>query len=276
LTAPRLYNRVVTSHAPAVRLRPIALPVEHGGWGLLATPILLGLAVAPSAAGAWLAVAALGAFLTRQPLRLALGDWQRGKRYPRTMWAWRLAVAFAALVVAGVALAGCATPHAFWLPLIVAAPLAVVQFAYDLRNDGRAFVAEVCGATSLGSLAAAMAMAAGWSLVASAVLWALLSIQAVAAILYVSARLRLARGTSAHRGPAWLAHALALALAVALSASGHAPWLAAVAFAGLALRSVVGLWPPHEGTRTTVVGFQEVGASLLLVVCLALGYHLDW
>lgn len=260
----------------SVRLRSIALPVEHGGWGLLATPILLGLVVAPSASGAWLALAATGAFLARQPLRLALGDWQRGKWYPRTAWAWRLALAFAALALVGVLLAWFTTTHAFWLPLAVAAPLAIVQFAYDLRGDGRAFVAEVSGATSLGSLAAAMAMAAGWPLAPSAVLWALLSVQAVGAILYVSARLRLARGTLARRAPAWLAHAAALVLSVALAAAGHAPWLAGVAFLVLTARAVVGLWPPHEGTRTTVVGFQEVGASLLLVASLALGYHLDW
>lgn len=260
----------------SVRLRAIALPVEHGGWGLLATPILLGLVVAPSASGAWLALAAIGAFLTRQPLRLALGDWQRGKWYPRTAWAWRLALAFAALALAGAGLAWLTTTHMFWLPLVVAAPLAMVQFACDLRGDSRAFVAEVSGASALGSLAAAMAMAAGWPLAPSAVLWALLSVQAVGAILYVSARLRLARGVSAPRAPAWLANAAALAVAVVLAAIGGAPWMGVIAFLVLTARAVVGLWPPHEGTRTTVVGFQEVGASLLLVACLALGYHLDW
>jgi hypothetical protein len=70
-----------------VRLRPIALPVEHGGWAFLGAPILLGLWVAPSITGVWLGLAALGAFLSRQPLKLTLGDRRRGKRYPRTMWA---------------------------------------------------------------------------------------------------------------------------------------------------------------------------------------------
>lgn len=63
---------------------------------------------------------------------------------------------------------------------------------------------------------------------------------------------------------------------MALATSGEVPWLAAVAFVALMLRAVVGLWPPYEGTRTTVVGFQEVGASVLLVLCLALGYRLGW
>ena len=39
-------------------LRAVAVPSEHGGWGLTAEPVLLGLIVAPSAAGACLGAAA--------------------------------------------------------------------------------------------------------------------------------------------------------------------------------------------------------------------------
>jgi hypothetical protein len=35
-------------------VRLVALPAEHGGWGLLLEPIALGLAVAPSLAGTFL------------------------------------------------------------------------------------------------------------------------------------------------------------------------------------------------------------------------------
>src|SRR5689334_962019 len=44
-------------------LRALALPTEHGGWGLLLEPLLLGLLIVPSAPGAAVAAAALGAFL---------------------------------------------------------------------------------------------------------------------------------------------------------------------------------------------------------------------
>ena len=43
--------------AQRVRLRSIALPTEHGGWGFTLEPILLGLLVAPTWAGFGLAVA---------------------------------------------------------------------------------------------------------------------------------------------------------------------------------------------------------------------------
>ncbi len=66
-----------------VRLRSVALPVEHGGWGLLLEPIALGLLVAPSLAGFCLSVAAAGAFLARHPLKLVMADRQRRRRLPR-------------------------------------------------------------------------------------------------------------------------------------------------------------------------------------------------
>jgi len=37
--------------------KAVALPAEHGGWGLLAEPVVLGLVSAPSAAGICLALA---------------------------------------------------------------------------------------------------------------------------------------------------------------------------------------------------------------------------
>ncbi len=54
--------------------KTVALPAEHGGGSFLAEPAILGLALAPSAAGACLALAALAGFLARHPLRLALID----------------------------------------------------------------------------------------------------------------------------------------------------------------------------------------------------------
>ena len=60
-------------------LRGVALPSEHGGWGLTLEPGLLGLLVAPSVAGACLAVAAVVAFVARTPLKLALVDRRRGR-----------------------------------------------------------------------------------------------------------------------------------------------------------------------------------------------------
>src|SRR6185436_6956547 len=80
----------------AVPLRPLALPSEHGGWGFLLEPLVLGLLVRPSLAGSLIALAFVFGFLARHPLKLALQDLLRGKSYPRTRWCWLFACSYAA------------------------------------------------------------------------------------------------------------------------------------------------------------------------------------
>ncbi len=258
-------------HTQSVRLRPIALPVEHGGWVFLGTPIVLGLWVAPSAAGAWLSLAALGAFLTRQPLKLALADRRRGKRYPRTVWAERFAALYGAIALLAFGAAWLTTTHPFWMPLLLAAPIAAIQLRYDLLKQSRAALAEFSGAAALGSVAAALALAGGRTLGSALLLWLLLAFQAIAAIIYVATRLRLARGEAARRAPAYAAHLGALISVGGLAWFGLAPWLAVAAFTILAVRAVLGLMPRSLRTPTPLVGVQELGFSLLTVASIAFG-----
>jgi len=84
----------------------------------LGAPILLGLWVAPSVAGAWLSLAALAAFLTRQPLKLALGDRRRGKRFPRTIWADRFALFYSAIALGAFAAAWITAAHSSYIKCV--------------------------------------------------------------------------------------------------------------------------------------------------------------
>ena len=110
---------------PAARspLRSVALPAEHGGWGLTLEPGLLGLLIAPSPAGLCIAAGAMVAFLVRTPLKVVAVDRRRGRTLDRT----RLAEAIAAVeLVVLVALAAGAIALAepwFWVPGLVALPL---------------------------------------------------------------------------------------------------------------------------------------------------------
>ena len=79
-----------TTPRPRSLVRSVAVPSEHGGWGLTLEPGLLGLLVAPSAAGALLAIAALIAFVSRTPLKVVLVDRWRGRRLERTVIAARV------------------------------------------------------------------------------------------------------------------------------------------------------------------------------------------
>jgi YwiC-like protein len=255
--------------------KSVALPNEHGGWGMLSEPLLLGLALAPSAAGAYLAVASLAAFLARHPLKLAVSDRRRGSRYPRTVAAERMALLYAALALgaATAALAaGGSLPLLPLLPLLAVAPLAAVQARYDARLQGRQLVPELCGGIALAALAPAVLLAGGFAPRPSLAAGALVALKAVTSVLYVRTRLRLDRGQFPRRGPAVAAHAIAAGSAAGLAAAGAAPWTGVGATGVLLLRALHGLSSRRRRVRPQVLGFRELGLGIAYVVALALGY----
>jgi hypothetical protein len=256
-----------------VSLRAVALPVEHGGWGLLGEPLLLGLLVAPGRAAAGIALLSLAAFLIRHPMKLVLADRRRGARYPRTAAAERFIFIYGALGLLGGLLAWRA-PAVTWLPLALGGILGLVQLAYDSRHQGRQLLPELLGAAALGSTAAAILLAGGWSLPAASALWLLLALKAAGSVLYVRTRLRRARGGVGGAAPPIAAHGAALAASVMAAAAGLAPWLAAAAFVWLLARAAQGLSPWAPTLEPRQVGFRELFHGLVATVILTLGYRL--
>jgi YwiC-like protein len=268
-------NHVSRSTPPAwqgAALKSVALPVEHGGWGMLAEPLVMGLLLAPTLAGLGLTIAALGAFLVRHPLKLALSDWRRGTRYPRTMLAAKVAAVYATIAVVGLALAAWRAPAAAWLPVLAAAPLGLLQLWYDARLQGRQLLPELLGGVALGAGASALMLAGGWGMAPALAAWALLAAKAVASVVYIRARLRLDRDQPASRWPGFLAHVTALALAATLALLGWGPALGVAAFAILFARAAHGLSPWHRRVRPQVVGFTELAYGTLTALLLCIGY----
>jgi hypothetical protein len=257
-----------------VRLRAVALPAEHGGWGMLGEPLLLGLLAAPSLPGLGVGLAAVFAFLARHPLKLALADRLQQRHTPRTVAALRFVALYAALATASLAVAAGA-PLGWWLPLAAAAPLALAQLAQDVRNKGRQLVPELLGAVALGSVAAALLLAAGRSAAVAAAAWALMALKAVSAILYVRARLRRDRGLAYGRSAVFATHAIGVLAALGLAILGHAPWLAAAGFGLLLARAAHGLSRFGRRVRPQLVGLTELAYGLAFVLAVALGYRLE-
>lgn len=254
-----------------VRLKTVALPTEHGGWGITLEPVLLGLLVAPSLAGAGLALATVGAFLARHPLKIVAGDRRRGRRFARTPYAERFTLVYAAAAVVGLGVAVFASAdYAFLLPLAAAAPLAGLQLWYDAAGRSRGLLPELAGSLAMGSVACSLALAggAGWPLALG--LWALLAARFVPAILYVRARLAELHGQGSSRWPSLLAHASALGAVAALAWFKFLPWLAVVVLAVLLARAAYGFarrWP----STAKRVGFGEIAFGALTVAAAAAG-----
>lgn len=258
----------------APRWKGLALPLEHGGWGFLLEPVLLGLLLAPSTSGVFLGLAVLGAFLLRTPLKLALKDRMRGQRYSRTADAERFAALYAALAGVSLVVALFTTEHAFLTAIIPPVALALVQIPYDLKNRGREHVPEIAGALALNGAVLAILAAGGWALTAALGVWAALGLRTASSILYVRARLRLARGEAASPIAALALHGLGLLALAGLAAAGRGPWLAAAGMGVLLVRAAVFLTGERAAAPARVVGFQEIFFGALYAVTVALGYQL--
>jgi hypothetical protein len=273
MSAPRAVRGASSSRGERnVRWRNVALPIEHGAWGFLLEPALLGLLVAASGAGVALVLAALAALLLQTPLSLALTDARRGKHYPRTALAWRFVAAYGALlVVAGSAALFLAGSAWILLPVALAAPLAGLQLWLDARGRARELLPEAAGAVAMGSLAASVALAGGWSLLPALGLWALLAARAVPAIVYVRARLRLERDQALDRRPSAILHLAAVAAVSLAAVLGTVSWVAAVPYAVLTARAARGLAPDRVPVTAKVVGFREIGFGVMTAVLVAVG-----
>ncbi len=257
-----------------VVIRSVALPTEHGGWGFLFEPILLGLLVAFSWQGMLLALAAIGVFLIHQPLKIASKDRRKARKPPRLVWAERFVVGYALVAVVPLALLLATAPAGFLLPILLAVPMATVQLYYDVRNRSRDLVPEAAGAAALAMIAPALAILGGWTFGLAIVLWVIMVMRALATILYVRCRIRLQHDETASPRAAWTMHAVAFVVMVGLTLAGLTPWPAIVAFGVLMVRAYLGLSRFRKDRPIKVVGVQELGYGLVTVLLVAFGYGL--
>ena len=262
------------SKAPPVRLRTIAFPIEHGGWGFLAEPVLLGFALAPSGAGLAIGVATVSAFLMRHPSKLYWRNRDRLDLSPRFRIARWFALLYAAIAVAGFAVAVALAGWKPLLPFLILSPLLAMYAAFDVNNQARRLLPEIVAPMGLAASAPAIALAGGWEWSAAWTLWLLLQARAVPSILYVRARLRLERGNKIDRRPSIISHLAAIAVGAALWSADVAPLLTTCALVVLLVRSVRGLSQSRCPAKAKEVGFAELGFGLAYVLATVLGYRL--
>lgn len=241
------------------------MPNEHGGWGFLLEPLVLGLFVRPSVAGLLVALAALFGFLTRQPLKFALQDAVRGRSYPRTRWCWMIAAAYATAAAASLAGAIAVSRLIVVIPFGLVAPLAVTVVLYDAYNRNRQAFPELAGAAAMSSTAAAIVIAGGGRMLLALMLSGIVIGRSLPSILYVRTLLQRSHGIAAPSWPALVAHAIA-----AFAVATFAPLPAVVAMVVLLIRAAWGL--AHEPPRAQTIGWREVTVGIVFVICVSAGY----
>ncbi len=258
--------------------RQIALPQDHGSWVFILSPLTIGLFAGGqfSAASMALTVAAMAAFLIRQPVTMAIKAYS-GRRPRSDLPAARFWMSlYGALVVLSV-LELVALNQTYVLYLGIPA---VPVFAWHLwlvsRRDERRQAGIEILATGVLALAAPAAywVGKGEYLPLGWVLWILTWFQSAASIVY--AYLRLAqRGWESRPGiNARLkagARAIAytgfnLLLAIAFGLFQLIPGLVFSAFLIQAVEAIWGTANPAIGAKPTAIGIRQLIVSILFTI----------
>lgn len=253
-------------------LRSVALPAEHGGWGLTLEPGLLGLLLAPSPAGLCIAAGAMVAFLVRTPLKVVAVDRRRGRSLDRTRLARKVAsielVVLAALAGGAIILA---EPW-FWVPGVVALPLLAIESWFEVRSRGQRLVPELAGAVGVCSVAAMIVLADGVGTRLATGAWIILAARVATSIPHVRAQIaRLHR-----RPPQPVADVAGDLAAIGLAAVAVAldPSLLAGAVAVLAVIAVQRLSATRPVPRPVIIGLRQMAFGFGVVVVTAGGVAL--
>ncbi len=257
-------------------LRSVAMPAEHGGWGLTLEPGILGVLVAPSLAGLLLGIAALLALLVRTPLRLMLIGRHRSDDRPRTTMGTQrnqLATRLAAAELSGIGLAVLvaavlARDPLWWLPMVVAAPLFALALWFDMRSLSRHLIPEVVGSVAIAGVAAMGALAGGavWALALGA--WVILGARIFTSIPHVRAQVRRIHGQPAAIAPTLIGDLSAIVAAVVAVLLDGSLVVGAIAVLGLiVIQRITLLRPPRPakvlGIRQMILGFAVVAATAI-------------
>lgn len=267
-------NVITTAPKRPVRLKGIALPNEHGSWGFLFEPLVASFAVAFSPGAIWISLLVIGAFLTRQPLKVLLNDWIAKRNLPQTEAALKFTLLFGAVFLIG--LIGCwffVEPKSFY-PFLFIVPLAIYQIYCDASKQTRQLIPELTGAIAISSSAAVIALAGGWNLLNAYILWAIFAARLIPSILYVRSRLRLEKGKDFLLVPVIAAHFIAVGAVGMFAGNGLASKLTFGMFVILLIRAFWGLSPFRKKVKAMRIGVWEVIYGTLTALSVIIGYYL--
>lgn len=264
-------STVVSSltYASPSSLKDVVMPKEHGSWSLAFEPIALGLLIAPSAGGAWLAVALSAGFFARRPLRLSTHEPQENRRAMATLALMICGMLALLGVTASVSIGGTA-----WLPWLVPVAIAAAIFAhFDRKGAGREEAAEIAGSAAFALVPAALAVLGGltaWQAFAVA----MLSLgRSVPSVLCVRSFLRAKKTGVRRNGLALAAACAAVACAAVLHARQLVPFSGLVFMVALALRAFALLSICRLPLRARTLGMSEALLGVVFVAGVAIAWH---
>jgi hypothetical protein len=253
----------------------VALTVEHGAWGFLFEPLLAGLLIAPSIAGAALSVFIIGSFLCRGPLKFVLGDALNRKKLPRTAIARRWLVYFGIVAAIGFTASLITANWIAFVPLLISAPVAVYLIFLDASRKSREALSELLAALVLGGSITTLMLAGGFGYQISFAMWLAMSARLVPSVVYVRNRLRLEKGKEYSAVMPLFTHTAAFAIVGILYLLRLGSILTVAVAVFLLLRSTTGLSSRRRKLTAKHIGIREVIYGVIYAVSLVAGYYLS-
>jgi hypothetical protein len=253
----------------------MVLPAEHGSWIWWIGPLVLGASAAGRVTSdlAWLSLAALAAFLFRQPLTIVIKilSARRSRRelLPALIWTCILG-GIAAGALTGLIAAG--NSRLLWLAIP-----GLLVFAWHLRlvsrrqERGQLGIELVAAGVLALTAPAAYWTAGGMDLGLPWLLWSFCWLQSAASIVFIYFRLdqrelpvlppAAERGRTGQRTLTY--HAFNLAAALLASLLGWLPWLMTAAFGLMLADALEGVLRPPVRRKPAAIGLRQLMASLL-------------
>ncbi len=263
----------IDNRRPKVRVRAVALPVEHGSWGFLFEPLVAGMAIAFSPAAPWIALMVIGAFLLRRPLQIFVADRVAGRWLPQTAIALNFILVFSGILLTGLAGSLVFADRSSLLPFALIMPLAAYQIYCDVFRRSRLLLAEMTGAVAMSSSAAAIVLAGGLPWQNAAAIWFLLIARLIPSIFYVRNRLNLEKGKDYSKLMPAVVHLTGLAGVIGLVFAGYLPFITVPVFLLLFARSAFGLSRYRTRMKAMKIGIWEVIYGVLTILSLIVGYY---
>lgn len=249
-------------------LRGVILPAEHGSWGMIAEPLLLGGLLYPSWSSGVASVLFFSLFLLRTPgLRL----W-KGRRMSNPDPFRKEVLGFATLV-GGVALAAggilcwMTSPLLWGVPLLVAAPPAIYALRAQERGRTRHLGPEGWASLAVAAPVASLALIGDASFQIARWLWIFLAAKSVTSILFVRSQLRRFKVGQSVPASLWIAH-IALWIPFGFAVQMGAFSVGLLAVPALLTARAIGLSFVPVGSAKRV-GWIEMTVSLFVVGFLA-------
>ena len=249
-------------------LKQILFPHEHGSWGLTLEPLILGLLIAFSPNGLFLALASFLFFLAHQPVRIFFGNNKSLLNQAALIGMLYLAIAAVCLI-----LSFNNSAILNFVPFVFALLLMSVFLIVELTISRSDFGARLIAPIAIDLIAVSIVLIGGMNLFNTLSFFVIIAARSVQSSFYVHEQLKRFKKKEFKTGYVYLTGMLFLLFVFYFALKGSAPHLAIVAVLILIFRSVWG-FESKQKFSVRQIGILEFVYGISFVAITAAGYLL--